>query len=351
MTDTNLAKTLDKHRAYWARQGDRLVSVAPDSPLAPVEMSLADGTPVKEDMYLTPEMLDPLRMAGLEEERKSIQADQPGAVSGDVLVIRPPIGKMCWVEAVMGCPVRVRAASGSIYSEPYLNGPEEIDRVPGPYDNGWLDFLVEYTRSLVEKANGRYYVTLPLMRGTIDLAAALRGYTELAEAIIDRPRELRRLTERCRDVFLEVAKALYGAIPELDGGRVSPFNVWAPGSLIKTQCDASAAVSARTYEEFFFPYEEEICGQYDYSVVHLHSGYLHTVDTFIKTDYPTAVQVSLDTGSTPHTPHTLIPVFKKILEKKPLFVTGPCTQEELDEMLEKLPPKGLCLLVRVKESA
>jgi hypothetical protein len=75
------------------------------------------------------------------------------------------------------------------------------------------------------------------------------------------------------------------------------------------------------------------------------------VDTFIKTDYPSAVQVGLDTGSTPHTLHTLMPVFKKILERKPLLVTGPCTREELDEMLEGLSPEGLCLLVRVKDSA
>jgi hypothetical protein len=95
------------------------------------------------------------------------------------------------------------------------------------------------------------------------------------------------------------------------------------------------------YEEVFFPYDVQICRQFDYSVVHLHSGYLHTVDVFLKDKYPTAVQVSLDTGSTPFTVHDLIPIFARILEVKPLFITGHMTTGELDELLERLPPRGL----------
>jgi len=351
MAGTDLQQTIERHRAFWTRDAGPLLSVSRYEPLSAVDMLLGDGTPLKEDMYLTPELLDPKRMVDLEESRHRLQPDRPGAVSGDLLIIRPPLGKMCWVEAVMGCPVRVRAASGGIYSEPYLNGPEEAHRIPPSGENGWLDLLVDYTRALVENAKGRYYVTLPLMRGTIDLVAALLGYNSMALSIIDQPQELRKLTERCVQAFLEVAKALHAVIPQVAGGQVTPFNVWAPGSVIKTQCDASAAVSAKTYEEFFFPYEEEICRQFGYSMVHLHSGFLHTVDTFLKTEYPTAVQVSLDTGSTPFTPHSLLPVFRKVLERKPLFITGPCTQKELDEMLEALPLKGLCLNVRLSDAS
>ena len=350
MTKTDLQNVLENHRAFWTRDAGPLLSVSRYEPLAAVEMTLADGTPVREDMYLTPEVLDPNRMVDLEEPRHRLEPDRPGAISGDLLIIRPPLGKMCWVEAVMGCPVHVRAASGGIYSQPYLGGPEEVDRIPPSHENGWLDLLVDYTRALVENANGRYYVTLPLMRGTIDLVAALMGYNKMALSIIDQPRELGKLTERCVQAFVDVAKALHAVMPPVAGGQVTPFSVWAPGSVVKTQCDASAAVSARTYEESFFPYEEEICRQFDYSMVHLHSGFLHTVDTFLKTEYPTAVQVSLDTGSTPFTPHDLIPTFQKVLERKPLFITGPCTQKELDEMLEALPSKGLCLNVRLTDA-
>jgi hypothetical protein len=290
-------------------------------------------------------------MLDLEESpsRPRLQPDQAGGVSGDMFVVRPPYTRMCWIEAVMGCPVAVRVKAGSIFSETYLDGLEEMDRIPGPRENGWLDFLVEYTRALVENAEGRYHVSYPLMRGTIDLVAALIGYEAMGFALFDQPEDLRKLTERCVEAYLDVADALDTVIPPLSGGRVSRFNVWAPGSLTITQCDASAAVSPRNYEEFFFPYDVETCKRFDYSIVHLHSGYLHTVDTFLKTEYPTALQVSLDTESTALTVHDLIPTFKKILEKKSLFITGPCTRQELDEMLEALPSKGLCVVAQIAD--
>jgi hypothetical protein len=316
-------------------------------------MPLADGKAVDEDMPLTPEQLDPMLLVDLDESpnRTRAQPDRPGAISGDVLVVRSPYGRMCWVEAVMGCPVAVRVDSGSIYSEPYLEGPAELGRLPSHDENGWLDLLTELTQALVDNSDGVYYVSLPLMRGTIDLVAALLGYERMCLSLFDEPKQLRALIERCVDAYMAVADEVYRVIPRVEGGTVSRFNVWAPGSVAITQCDASAATSARQYEEFFYPFDAETCARFDYSVVHLHSGYLHTIDTLLQAEYPTAIQVSLDTGSTPLTPHDLIPHFKKVLEKKPLFITGPCTRGELDEMLGSLPHKGLCIVAELTDAA
>ena len=351
MSQTDLERVLARHRAFWSHEPTEkpILSVQHYAPLAPVEMRLADGSPVQEDMYLTPDLLDPKLMVDLDESppRPRSEPNLPGGVSGEACIIRRPLPKMCWAEAVMGCPVQVRAASGGIYSRSYLNGPEEISRIPSIEDNAWLDLLQDYSRTLVEHSQGRYHVAQTLMRGTIDLVAALLGYNGMCEAIIDQPKELHKLTEVCVEYFLKVAEAQYSVIPRLEGGHVTFFEIWAPGTVIRSQCDASPATSPRTYEEFFFPYEVEIFKKYDYSIVHLHSGFLHTVPTFLKADYPTAIQVSLDTGSTPETPHTLIPTFKRILEKKPLFITGPIKRAELDELLRELPAAGLYIAGRV----
>lgn len=345
MAEAELERVFARHRAFWSREPVEkpILSVERYEPLDAVEMRLADGSPVREDMYLTPDLLDPELMLELEETPRPPRGepDRPGGISRDVLIVRRPMSKMCWVEAVMGCAVRVRAASGSIYSEPYLDSPAELWRIPSTEDNPWLELLQDYTRTLAEHAQGRYHVSQCLMRGTIDLVAAVLGYDRMCAAFYDHPREVHKLTELCVDVFLKVAEAQYAVIPRLAGGYATYFELWAPGSVIRSQCDASAATSAKMYEEFFFPYEEEIFKQFDYSIVHLHSGFLHTVPTFLKTDYPTSIQVSLDTGSTPETPHTLIPTFKRILEKKPLFIVGPLTQAELDELLRELPATGL----------
>lgn len=76
-----------------------------------------------------------------------------------------------------------------------------------------------------------------------------------------------------------------------------------------TQADASAPLYAFANMDFFFLYEVEVGHQFDYSTVHLHFGFQHTTDVFLETEYPTAVQVALDTGSTPVTAHDLVPTF------------------------------------------
>jgi len=35
------------------------------------------------------------------------------------------------------------------------------------------------------------------------------------------------------------------------------------------------------------------------------------------------------------------------LETKPLFITGPCTSEDLDQLVDALPPKELCIMARL----
>ncbi len=353
MTEVTLEKILERHRGFWDRTTGPFVSVSKYTPLAPLRLPLSDGTMAEGSLHLTPDMLSIDAMMDIEESppRPRLQPDGPYGVTGDVLIVRPPWTRMCWIEGMMGCPVAAHVGAGSVYSESYLSGPQEIDKIPGPRDNGWLDLLVEYTSALVDNTDGNYYVCHPLMRGSIDLVAALIGYEALGYGLFDQPNEMRKLAERGIEAFMTMADALDAVIPEVAGGRVSRFNMWAPGSVSITQCDASAAVSPKNYEDFFFPYDEETCKHFDYSIIHLHSGYLHTIDTFLKTDYPTAIQVSLDTEATNKTVSDLIPLFKKILASKPIFITGPCTQEELDEMLDVLPHKGLCIVAQLGDES
>jgi hypothetical protein len=353
-TDKNLQRVLEKHRGFWRRAStDKpILSVEKYRPFSRVQMRLADGSPIKEDIYLTPKLLDPKLMLELEESPDPPHSvpDSPGGISGDAFITRRPITRMPWVEAIMGCPAHVRAESGSIYSEPYLKSVGQLSRIPGLNDNGWLPLLKEYYRLLVENSRGKYHVVQSLMRGPVDLVAALVGYDVMCTALMDDPKGVRKMTEFCTERFLAVWQTVSTVIPSFEGGYVSAFDTWAPGTVVRSQCDASAAMSARMYEQFFMPYEEQIYSKYDYSVVHLHSGYLHTVPTYLKGKYPTAIQVSLDTGSTPETPHTLLPTFKKILDKKPLFITGPIKKAELDELLRELPAAGLCIGVSVMDA-
>ena len=351
MAELDLTTILEKHAAFWNRDSvdQPLLNVSsigedPRYELQSLSMTLADGSELfDQDDPLTPDQIDPSTILheGEFPLRKQPTSDIGPLIVDDLLVTRAPLGKMAWLEAILGCPIVPKLDTGSIYSAPFLNGPEETHRIPSLEGNGWYELLLEYTRQLVEDAAGSYQVVQCLQRGPIDLMSALLGHTQMCYAIYDEPEHMKALTEKCTEVFIEVAKGQEKLTPDLKGGRCTPFAVWAPGTVARTQCDVTSSVSAKMYEDVFFPYDVEICKQFDYSIVHLHSGYLHTMEVFLKQKYPTAIQVSLDTGSTPLSVDDLLPVFSRVLEEKPLFIQGVMSQSDLDTLLEKLPSKGL----------
>jgi len=344
---------LKKHVAFWNREPGGLLlhterQTASDgklfAPLSGVTVPLQDGSDLAaQHAPITPEQFEPRLILGLEEfPRRTGPVDGPGPQAiDDLLVTRAPMGKMVWVESILGCPVIPRLDTGSIYSAPFLEDINDLSSLPRPEESPWLARLVEYARLLAEESNGEYQVVQCLMRGTIDLVSAVMGHSEMCYAMYDNPKAVRALTEHCTEAFIMVAKKQEELWTKLKGGYTNAFATWCPGTTVRTQCDVTSSVSAEMYEEFFIPYENEICSQFDYSVVHLHSGYVHTVDVFLEHEYPTAIQVALDTGSTPNTVHKLIPTFQKILEQKPLIIQGRMTDLELDECLEKLPHRGL----------
>lgn len=352
MRQDGLEQLLGRHRAFWERTSvDRpllnLTAQDEDSLYAPlhgISIPLADGSILCEQGEpIKAEIIDPGLILGIEEfpiRRKNSGPDGP-LTAGDLLVTRAPWGKLPWVEAILGCPVIPRLDTGGIYSAPYLDGPDDIDAIPRLGDNPWFGLLLNFTRALSADARGRYQVAQCLQRGPIDLVSALIGHTEMCLALYDNPRGLAALTERCTETFIAVAKGQQSLVPRLEGGLCNAFAVWSPGTVVRTQCDVASSVSAGHYEEFFFPYDVEICKAFDYSITHLHSGYLHHVDVLLKDKYPTAIQVSLDTGSTPFSVHDRMPIFARILEEKPLFIQGEMSKRELGELLERLPARGL----------
>jgi hypothetical protein len=351
MAELDVNTIIEKHTAFWNRDSVdqpllNVSSIEGDTryDLQGLSITLADGSELfEQDEPLTPDQLDPSTILheGEFPLRTRPASDNGPLIVDDLMVTRAPLGKMAWVEAILGCPIVPKLDTGSIYSAPYLRSPGELDKIPSLNDNAWYDLLLEFTRQLAEDAAGSYQVVQCLQRGPIDLMSALLGHSRMCYAIYDEPEQMKALTEKVTEIFIEVAKGQEALIPKLNGGICTPFAVWAPGTVVRTQCDVTSSVSAKMYEEVFFPYDVEICKNFDYSIVHLHSGYLHTVEVLLKQEYPTAVQVSLDTGSTPFTVHDLIPVFARVLEEKPLFIQGKMTQPELDELLEVLPPRGL----------
>ncbi|MGC9358984.1 MAG: hypothetical protein ACP5G7_01240 [Anaerolineae bacterium] len=84
----------------------------------------------------------------------------------------------------------------------------------------------------------------------------------------------------------------------------------------------------------------------DYSIMYLHSGSLHIVDTLLATPLPSAIQVSLDPPPSAPPWQELLPVFAKILAHKPLLIDGYLNKEEAHALEDRLPHGGLAIIAR-----
>jgi hypothetical protein len=250
------------------------------------------------------------------------------------------------VEAILGTPVRATIQGGSMRTVAFVQGWDEWVCSPQHRDQAWFDLLKRLTELLVARSGGRCAVAQTLMRGPSDLAEAVLGPELMCLSMYDHPAELRRFLVEVTATFVEILEEQLHRIPPVEGGYINPFGIWAPGTVVRTQCDATAFLSAAHYAEWFLPYDVQICEAADFSIIHLHSCSLHTVDPLLQVERPHAIQVTIETEPSGPPFEELLPIFRKILAVKPLIADGPLSLEEVERLRQELPTDGLAIFAR-----
>ncbi|HJP31332.1 MAG TPA: hypothetical protein QGF95_12335 [Candidatus Latescibacteria bacterium] len=335
MNGNRLQDLLTRHEAFWQRQGDTpLMSVSAHKPLEERGgIPLADGTRSADGRLITPELLDPARFYG--------GAPIQDVVRGDFIASQGPPG-MCWTEAAYGCPVRI--VTGGPWAEPCV-GDWRAERYLEP-DQEWISKLNEFVDFLVDRAAGHHPITQPLFRGPVDVMFAGLGHEEACMAVKTAPEASDRILDGCVELFNEMATARLTGTPEFEGGYLSSFGIWAPGTVVRTQVDNVSMLSPETYRERILPFDRKVFAAFDVTLIHLHSCCLHIIDDLVLEEDLDCIQVSIDYPGGPLAADVM-PQLQRVLEHKPLIVTGPVYQAELDELKELKPAGGLCLQVQV----
>ncbi|MCE5258408.1 MAG: hypothetical protein LLG44_05020 [Chloroflexi bacterium] len=336
-TPPALRALLARHAAWWRKSG-LLYAETPDSGLGSLWLPLADGSTAQQDITLTPEMLDVERLVGPALAKGDLRT------WGDIIQTRDAYLRIPWVEAILGCPIRTSIQGGAMRAG-HLSYPWKAltDDSTG---TAWLELLQRMVRLLVERSGGQFAITHTLMRGTSDLAEAALGPELMCLSQYDHPAELRVFLERAAQRFIAIWRAQCELIPQLERGYVNWFGIWAPGTTVRTQCDASALLSPEQYRDWYLPYDNMLAEAADYAVIHLHSGSLHTVEALLQMEKPQAIQISLDPQPSGPPLEKLLPVFRHILQVKSLIIDGALSAAQVAQLLDKLPSDGLCIIVR-----
>lgn len=354
--NSDLQDFLDRHKAFWEREdlGRPLLNFIGYTPMV---VPLADGSTPLEDFYLTPDMLTPEK---IHPTREYIQftyswpysifhtCEGGPARQEDVFLPIQPYFKVPWMEAIIGCRVRVSPKANTMWSEPKWGSDwYNMEKVEVPIDERWLKKLVDLVKWCADKFFPSYLISNTLMRGPIDMFKSLVGIKNLCIALYKQPKKSRELLDILAEVTIEVMKKQLEVTPSYYGGYCNQYGIWSPGEYVYLQTDASHAISPKMYGELLKPVHERIAGEFEYSVLHLHSDPLYEkepafAEIVANEENVRSVEVSVDPPPYSGPLVTdLLPLLSIIHEKKPLIVKGQFTVKELDSIVEALPSGGL----------
>jgi hypothetical protein len=174
----------------------------------------------------------------------------------------------------------------------------------------------------------------------------LRGNTQFAFDLYDRPADVRRGLQFFADLWNQLVSDQYARIPNWHGGYTSAQRyIWAHGRIIEFSEDPSFMLSPRFHHELVMPSHRQLVQQVEYAYIHLHSTQLHTLDHLLDMEHLVAIELTPDHGESIS---DLIPTMVTIQACKPLIVHGFFTVEEMRLIIDRVPPDSLCVIGRAE---
>jgi hypothetical protein len=268
-----------------------------------------------------------------------------GVSCDDFIPFAAPWRAIPWLEAACGCPVRY--SEGSLAPVHFVESADELEHLPIPASNAWLDCMRRETERLEAQATPDCWVSPSILRGPSDALAAMRGMTEFFLDLHDNPQAVERAASRVNQVLMKQIDIHYSIVQPKLGGYGHIFGYWAPGKTIMMQEDALGMCSPSVYRDIFIPSNAAIVQHLGPHVFfHLHTTgckhYTHALDI------PGIAGLEMTLETIGPTLRDLVPVFREILEKSRLIVHVTTGFEYLPEAIRKLPREGLYLAIPSK---
>ena len=368
--DPSFQSLLDRHQAFLKRAdgkghpGSFLRSTGVFASSVPVHLPQADGSAVTRAERLHPDTIDPASLIdefetwqfarsdagqrlGIEIARRQTIAF-PGL--GDILPFSQPFFKIPWIEAILGCPVKM--TEGQIWVERYEGDLETLLRQGIHFeDNPWFQLYLAFLEHLQTRLGRRYPVSAnTLFRGPSDLVAALIGVQEACLGWIQQPALMSRLMRLCTDANLALIEAGCRVLQPFAGGYVSGYGTWTPGPVVRTQADHSALLSPHMYEKQILPYDLEIVRAQPFCIFHIHNNGLHVAPYLTRIAELDVIEVVVDPYPTGERKQVEIDMLRTIQKHKPLILDVNFPSLEEAKWLERqLSPRGLCFNARFSE--
>lgn len=219
---------------------------------------------------------------------------------------------------------------------------------PPVYEEGnpYWQATLQLCRTGVRKLTGQALVGYPDLIENLDTLASLFGTEELLVALKDYPEEVHRFQKALVPLYLKYHQHLYEIIKDEHGGSCfSHFAVYGQGKVAKLQCDFSAMISPKMFEEFVAPYLAQQCRGLEHTVYHWDGPCaLQHEKALLAIKELQAIQWTPGAGNPEIGDRVWWPMYKRVRQagKSLLLFVGPA---EAKALVEEFGPEGLNLVV------
>lgn len=337
---------LDRYLRFWTRAdtprpltGFTLIGWFPMNDFAAARRWPQDG-------FLTPEMIDVPSMVAdhlrLLEEGDRMDDDLiRGACPGNVAIP--------WLPALLGC--RLRVLPQNVLGDVRRLGWDEALALTLDTAGPWWAKYTEFLQALVEASAGRFPVSHSAELGPTDLHAVFRGHTDALLDYADEPDLSLRLLHHLGALFSDFFARTWSLLPRWHGGCFdAQYSLWSPGSIIRMQEDATAVYSRRLCRQFVQPVNRAVAARFHSPFLHLHSTSMFLLEDFLAIDGIRCFEINHDDIGPPLP--RMIPFYRRVqLAGLPLLIRGSFSPEHLKLLVGELDPRGLMLLIMVRDMA
>jgi hypothetical protein len=287
-----------------------------------------------------PFSIESLDIDWLVQAYKKAFQDRP-AFNGDLVEFIQFAYVVPWMEGIIGCLIYSLGRGASMVANPPDGEPAELSehlkRVLDELEtNPWLIKLNDGIETVARAFKNEYPVVQTLLRGPGDMLGAIMGYEKLVAYMLDSSCSdyLHELLDLCCSIWIEVANMHHKAAGTFKEGYCNAFGLWTPGIPARFQEDIASLLSPALYTEFLLPCGIRLADAFEYSSIHMHSGYVQTVYDWRNLSDQSAIkalQISLD----PMGP-AIEELMKTMLEmnaRRPLIIRA--TKKEFPAQIEK----------------
>jgi len=158
----------------------------------------------------------------------------------------------------------------TVWYKEKCESPEEFADLHYDENNFWWETHQKMLKDAVELSTEDFYVAIPDIIENLDILSAMRGPQNLCYDIVDEPDAVNEGVKNIDALYFKYYDRCYDLLKDRDlSSSYTSFSILGQGRVAKIQCDFSALISPKMFQDYVVPSLTKQCQNLDHSVYHL----------------------------------------------------------------------------------